>query len=250
MDIKGKTAIITGAGQGMGKGIAKKLAQYGADVAIIDLNGETANETAEEIKELYGVKALPMKVDVTVLEETKYMAGETIARLGKIDILVNNVGWDVAQPFWETTEEFRNKLIDVNYKGPVNCCFNVVKHMIKNKAGKIVNIASDAGRVGSLGETVYAGCKGGVIAFTKSLAREVARYKINVNCVSPGPTDTPGHIEGTTEKLREALKKAIPLGRVATPEELGNAVLFFASPLSDFITGQVISVSGGLTMAG
>jgi len=248
--IKDKKAIVTGAGQGIGKGIAMKLAEYGADVVVADLNDVTAKETAEEIKKLYRVNAVPMKIDVTKLDDTKRMADETIQKLGKIDILVNNVGWDIATPFWETTEEFRQQLIDINYKGPVNCCFSVVKHMIDNNAGKIVNIASDAGRVGSMGETVYAGCKGGVIAFTKSLAREVARYKINVNCVSPGPTTTPGHIAGTSEKLREALKKAIPLGRVATPEELGNAVLFFASPLSDFITGQVISVSGGLTMAG
>jgi 2-hydroxycyclohexanecarboxyl-CoA dehydrogenase len=248
MDIKGKKAIVTGAGQGIGRGIALKLAQYGADIAISDINETAAQQTKAEVEKAYGVKAIVVKTDVTKLEETEMMVKTVLDKFGRIDILVNNVGWDIAQPFWQTTEEFRQKIIDINYKGLVNCSFHVVKHMIENQAGKIVSIASDAGRVGSMGETVYAGCKGGVIAFTKSLAREVARYKINVNCVSPGPTDTPGHVEGTTEKLREALKKAIPFGRVATPEELGNAVLFFASPLSDYVTGQVLSVSGGLTM--
>jgi 2-hydroxycyclohexanecarboxyl-CoA dehydrogenase len=250
MDIKGKKAIVTGAAKGIGKGISLKLAEYGADLTVVDIDEEFLSVTAEEAKKLYGVETLCLKVDVTSLDQTKMMVERTLEKFGQIDILVNNVGWDIAQPFWETTEEFRQKIIDINYKGLVNCCFCAIPHMIKRESGKIVNIASDAGRVGSMGETVYSGCKGGVIAFSKSLAREVARYKINVNCVSPGPTETPGHIEGTTPKLREALKKAIPLGRVATPAEQGNAVLFFASPLSDFITGQVLSVSGGLTMAG
>jgi len=248
MNIKGKKAIVTGAGQGIGKAIALKLAEYGADVVAADLNPETAKETADEIVKTCGTEAMFYQVDVAQIEQTQAMVEETLKKFGRIDILVNNVGWDIAQPFWETTEEFRQQIIDVNYKGPVNCCFSVVHHMIENQAGKIVNIASDAGRVGSSGETVYAGCKGGVIAMTKSLARELARYRINVNCVSPGPTDTPGHEAGTTPKLREALKRAIPFGRVARPEELANAVLFFSSPLSDFITGQVLSVSGGLTM--
>lgn len=250
MDIKGKKAIVTGAAKGIGKGISLKFAEYGADIALIDTDEAVLVETEAEIKNAYGIETMSLNVDVASLDQTKMMVEETLGKFGHIDILVNNVGWDVAQPFWETTEEFREKIIAVNYKGPVNCCYWTVPHMIENKSGKIVNIASDAGRVGSMGETVYAGCKGGVIAFTKSLAREVARYKINVNSVSPGPTMTPGHIEGTTEKLREALKRAIPLGRQATPEELANAVLFFASPLSDFITGQVLSVSGGLTMSG
>lgn len=250
MDIKGKKAIVTGAAKGIGKGIAMKLAEYGADIALVDLDEVAMKETEAEIRNAYGIDTISLKVDVTDLDQTKMMVEETIKKFGHIDILVNNVGWDMAQPFWETTEDFRRKIIDINYRGPVNCCYWTIPHMIERKQGKIVNIASDAGRVGSMGETVYAGCKGGVIAFTKSLAREVARYQINLNCVSPGPTDTPGHIEGTTPKLREALKKAIPLGRVAKPEELGNAVLFFASPLSDFVTGQVLSVSGGLTMVG
>ena len=248
MNIKNKIAVVTGAGQGIGAAIALKMAEYGADVVVADIDIEKARSTSEQIFRKYGVRSLPMKVDVTILDQTQKMAEDTISQLGGLDILVNNVGWDLAQKFWETSPEFWNKVIDINYRGPLNCCFSAIHHMIEKRSGKIISIASDAGRVGSSGETVYSGCKGGVIAMTKSLAREVARYQINVNSVCPGPTDTPGHIEGTTPKLREALKRAIPFGRVATGEEIANAVLFFASPLSDFITGQVLSVSGGLTM--
>ncbi len=250
MDIKGKKAIVTGAASGIGKGIAMKLAQYGADVVVADINDKSAKAVSEEISKKYNANCINVNVDVTTAFSTEKMVKETIERLGGIDILVNNAGGDRAQPFWETTEEFRDWVIDFNYKGPVNCCHAVLPHMIEKQSGKIVNIASDAGRVGSSGETVYAGAKGGVIALTKSLAREVARYRINVNCVCPGPTDTPGFVEGTTEKLREALKRAIPFRRIGQPEDLGNAVFFFASGLSDYITGQVLSVSGGLTMAG
>jgi len=248
MDIKGKVAIVTGAARGIGRGIAAKLAEYGANLALVDIDEDLLGTASREIEAAYGVEILSLRVDVAEIEQTRMMVDRSLEKFHRIDILVNNVGWDVAQPFWETTEEFRRKIIDVNYRGPLNCTFWTVRHMIERESGKIVNIASDAGRVGSSGETVYAGCKGAVIAFTKSLAREVARYRINVNCVSPGPTDTPGHVEGTTPKLREALKRAIPFGRVATPEEIANAVFFFASPLSDYITGQVLSVSGGLTM--
>jgi len=250
MDIKGKAAIVTGSASGIGKGIAKKLAKYGADVVIADINDEMADVVAKEISDEFKVNCIRLHLDVTRVSSCENLAKETIAKLGGIDILVNNAGGDKAMPFWETTEEFRNWVIDFNYKGPVNCCHAVLPYMMDKQAGKIVNIASDAGRVGSSGETVYAGCKGGVIAFTKSLARELARYRINVNCVCPGPTDTPGFVEATSEKLREALKRAIPFGRIAQPEELGNAVLFFASGMSDFVTGQILSVSGGLTMAG
>ncbi len=250
MDIKGKVSIVTGSASGIGKGIAMKLAQYGADVVVADINDAQAEAVAREISEKYKVDCININLDVTKVSSAENLAKETIERLGAIDILVNNAGGDRAMPFWETTEEFRNWVIDFNYKGPVNCCHAVLPHMMEKKSGKIVNIGSDAGRVGSSGETVYAGCKGGIIAFTKSLARELARYQINVNCVCPGPTDTPGFVEGTTEKLREALKRAIPFRRIGQPEDLGNGVLFFASGMSDYVTGQILSISGGLTMAG
>jgi len=169
--------------------------------------------------------------------------------LGQIDILVNNAGWDVIEPFWKNTPEFWDKVIDTNYKSVIYCSRAVLDGMMENNRGKIINVASDAGRVGSSGETVYAGAKGGVIAFTKSLAREVARFNINVNCICPGPTDTPLY-QGQSEKIKMALEKAIPLKRVATPDDIAGAAVFFASSLSDYITGQILSVSGGLTMQG
>jgi len=250
MDIQGKKAVVTGSASGIGKGIAMKLAQYGADVVIADINDEMAVKVAKEISEGFNVNCINIHLDVTKVSSAENLAKQTIEKLGGIDVIVNNAGGDRAMPFWETTEDFRNWVIDFNLKGPINLCHAVIPHMMEKNAGKIVNIGSDAGRVGSSGETVYAGCKGGVIAFTKSLARELARYQINVNCVCPGPTETPGFYEGTTEKLREALKRAIPFRRIGQPEDLGNAVLFFASGMSDFVTGQVLSVSGGLTMAG
>jgi len=180
-------------------------------------------------------------------------AAEAVARalqaFGQIDILVNNAGWDRIQPFIETTPDFWDRVIGINYKGVLNFSHAVCKNMAERKQGKIVNIASDAGRVGSLGETVYAGAKGGVIAFTKSLAREMARVGVHVNCICPGPTDTELFRE-QPEKVRMALERAIPFRRVARPEDIARAVAYFASPVSDYITGQVLSVSGGLTMAG
>lgn len=158
-------------------------------------------------------------------------------------------GWDRTGPFLEATTEFARRVVDVNYLGPVHVCRAFLPAMAEAGSGKVVNIASDAGRVGSAGETVYAGAKGGVIALTKSLAREMARHRINVNCVCPGPTDTP-LFAAQPEKLKEALIRAIPFRRLAQPGEVADAVAFFASESASFITGQVLSVSGGLTMAG
>jgi 2-hydroxycyclohexanecarboxyl-CoA dehydrogenase len=170
-------------------------------------------------------------------------------RLQRVDVLVNAAGWDQSEPFMENPPEIWDKLIAINLLGAVRLSRAVLPPMIASGQGKIVNIASDAGRVGSAGETVYAAAKGGLIAFTKSLAREMARYRINVNCVCPGPTDTP-LFRTLAERLQEALIRAIPFRRVAAPEEIAEAVMFLAGPRSDYITGQVLSVSGGLTMAG
>ena len=161
MDIKGKVAIVTGSASGIGKGIAKKLAEYGANIVVADINDDQAASVAREISEQYKVKSININLDVTKVSSAENLVKETIEKLGCIDILVNNAGGDRAMPFWETTEEFRNWVIDFNFKGPVNLCHAVIPHMMEKKAGKIVNIGSDAGRVGSSGETVYAGCKGG-----------------------------------------------------------------------------------------
>ena len=248
MQLEGKKAIVTGAGQGIGKAIALELARRGSDIAVCDLNPDTAARTAQEVESL-GRQALALPVDVANSQAVAEAVAQSLQGFGQIDILVNNAGWDKIQPFVETTPEFWDKVIGINYKGVLNFSHAVAKHMIERKGGKIVNIASDAGRVGSLGETVYAGAKGGVIAFTKSLAREMARSGIHVNCVCPGPTDTDLFRE-QPEKVRLALERAIPFRRVAKPEDIARAVAFFASPVSDYITGQVLSVSGGLTMAG
>ena len=248
MQKEGRKAIVTGAGQGIGKAIALELARRGSDIAVCDLNPDTAAQTAREV-EAMGKQAMALPVDVADSQAATKAVEEAFHRFGRLDVLVNNAGWDKTQPFVDTEPEFWDKVIGINFKGVLNFSHAVCKHMMEAKEGKIVNIASDAGRVGSLGETVYAGAKGGVIAFTKSLAREMARFEIHVNCVCPGPTDTDLFRE-LPEKVRLALERAIPFRRIAKPEDIARVVAFFASPGSDYVTGQVLSVSGGLTMAG
>ena len=248
MKLEGKKALVTGAGQGIGCAIALELAERGADVAVCDLNAETARKTAEEVQAL-GRQALPLVVDVSENADVVAAVEQAAGQLGRIDILVNNAGWDDVMPFLDTKPDLWEKVIDINLKGVIHFCHAVGKHMMETKGGKIVNIASDAGRVGSLGETVYAGAKGGVIALSKSLARELARFGVHVNCICPGPTET-ALFRSLPEKVQQGLERAIPFRRVAQPGDIARAVAFFASPLSDYITGQVLSVSGGLTMAG
>jgi 2-hydroxycyclohexanecarboxyl-CoA dehydrogenase len=172
-----------------------------------------------------------------------------LAQVPAVDAIVNAAGWDRIEPFVNNTPEFMNKVMQINLMGPITLTQALLPTMIQAGSGKIVNVASDAGRVGSMGETVYAAAKGGMIAFTKSLAREMARYQIHVNCVCPGPTDTP-LFHAQPDKLKEALIKAIPFKRLAMPEETANAILFFASEDSNYVTAQIMSVSGGLTMVG
>jgi 2-hydroxycyclohexanecarboxyl-CoA dehydrogenase len=248
MRLDGKKMIVTGASQGIGKAIAIMSASYGADVCIVSRNAERLQATKEEIEKL-GRKCTVIAADVTEYDAVKEMTKQAQDALGSIDILVNNVGWDSIEHFVKNTAEFWDDVIDINYKSVIYCSRAVLEGMMEQNCGKIINIASDAGRGGSSGETVYAGAKGAVIAFTKSLAREVARYKINVNCICPGPTNTPMYL-GQPEKIRESLQRIIPLKRIGEPEDVAGAAVFFASPLSDYITGQVISVSGGLTMHG
>lgn len=243
-----RTAVVTGAGSGIGRATAVELAGSHDHVAVTDIDEDGARETCDLIA-ANGGSASPVRVDVTDRESIHELVSILEGESRTVSTIVNNAGWDRAMPFVETEPDFWERVVRINYLGPVAVTHAFLPQMIENGRGHIVNVGSDAGRVGSLGETVYAGAKGGVIAFTKSLAREVARYGINVNCVCPGPTDTP-LFHQQFEKLRESLVRAIPFRRLAEPEETAHAIAFFSSDEATYITGQVLSVSGGLTMVG
>ncbi len=249
MRLKDRVAIVTGGGSGIGRATCLTLAAEGACVAVADVNEAGAQAVAGEVAKAGG-RALAVKVDVTSGDSVRSMVKGVIGHFGRVDVLVNNAGWDKIERFIESTEDTWDKVLGINLKGQIRCARAVLDDMIPRQSGRIVNIASDAGRVGSSGECVYGAAKGGVIAFTKGLAREVARYKINVNCICPGPTDTPlfAQVAADNPKLAEALKKAVPWGRLGRPEDIAGAVAFFASDAAEYITGQTLSVSGGLTM--
>lgn len=244
IDLTGQTAVVTGAASGIGRAIALKLAQAGATVACVDRNAEGAAATAQAAGGSAHGTDLADPAQILALRDA------VVEQHGVPRVVVNAAGWDRIEPFMDNDDELWQSLTEVNLLGPIRVCHAFLESIIAAQSvAKIINIASDAGRVGSTGETAYAGTKGGVIAFTKSLAREMARHQVNVNCVCPGPTDTP-LLQEVPEKLRDSLKRAIPFRRLAEPEEIADAVAFFASDLSDYVTGQVLSVSGGLTMAG
>ena len=248
MNMQGQVAVVTGAASGIGRATAEALAARGAQVVVADIDVEGGERAAAALRER-GSRAEFIAVDMTDPASIAAFAAAVHAKYGAVDVLVNGAGWGRTHPFWEGTPELWNKLIALNLVGPMTLAKALLPHMLERKSGRIVNIASDAGRVGSLGETVYAGAKGGLIAFTKSLARETARHGINVNCVCPGPTDTP-LLAAVPEGHLEAFRKAIPLRRFAQPSEVADAVAFFAGAQSNYVTGQVLSVSGGLTMVG
>ena len=248
MNFDGKVVLVTGGASGIGKATVMAFARAGATTICADVNAAKGEELKREATGA-NLRADFVAIDMASSDSIRASAAEVLKKYTCVDILVNGAGWGDTQPYLENTPDFINRVIAINLTGPTHLTQVLLPPMIAAHGGKIVNIASDAGRVGSSGETVYAGAKGGLIAFTKSLAREVARYKINVNCVCPGPTDTP-MLATRSEKLREAFLKAIPFRRFAKPEEIADAVVFFASPQSDYVTGQVMSVSGGLTFAG
>ncbi|HEY5856934.1 MAG TPA: SDR family oxidoreductase [Aldersonia sp.] len=239
-------AVVTGAGSGIGRAITLALAERGDKVVAADLDLAAAEKTAAENPG----RILAMSVDVASRAAVDELRDRVVAEVGTANILINAAGWDRTDAFLNATTEFAEKVVAINYLGPVHMCSAFLPDMVEaGDGGRIVNLASDAGRVGSSGESIYAGAKGGVIALSKSLAREMARHGINVNCVCPGPTDTP-LFQAQADKLKEALVKAIPFRRLARPDEVAAPVLFFASDAASFVTGQVLSVSGGLTMAG
>jgi 2-hydroxycyclohexanecarboxyl-CoA dehydrogenase len=247
-DLKEKLALVTGGASGIGRATALGLASAGARVLVADIDDAGGRETCAAIADR-GATALFIHVDISEEASIEAAATEVLGDGQPPAIIVNAAGWDRFELFLDNSLEFMDRIVRLNLLGPVKLTRALLPAMVEARAGKIVNVASDAGRVGSTGETVYAAAKGGVIAFTKSLAREVAAHGITVNCVCPGPTDTP-LFRSLPEKMQAALTRAIPLRRLAEPEEVADAILFFSSPGSDFITGQVLSVSGGLTMAG
>ncbi len=248
MDLDGKTALVTGGASGIGRATVMELARNGAHVICADVNAEKGAELKKEAAATnFAVEFV--SVDLANSESVRRGVAQVLERHPRIDILVNAAGWNDLQPFMENAPDYIDRVIAVNLGGMLHLTQALLPAIIAVGKGKIVNVSSDAGRVGSSGETTYAAAKGGVIAFTKSLAREVARYSINVNCVCPGPTDTP-MLRSRPEKLKEAFLRAIPFRRFAKPQEIADAIVFFAGPRSDYITGQVLSVSGGLTFAG
>ena len=250
----GKTVVITGGGGGIGGSTCRGFAREGAQVAVFDLNLEAAEKVAASIRS-DGGSAEAFRCDITDRTSVDAAVAAAQSRFGPIDILVNNAGWDVFRPFTRTEPAQWERLIAINLVGALHMHHAVLPGMVTRRAGRIVNISSDAARVGSSGEAVYAACKGGLVAFSKTIAREHARDGITVNVVCPGPTDTALFADykqgaGNPEKLVEAFKRSIPLGRIGQPGDLPGAILFFASDDAAYVTGQVLSVSGGLTMNG
>lgn len=247
-----RVALVSGAGRGIGRGIALAMAAGGYAVGVGDLREAESAETVELIR-AQGGRALFVPLDVTRTEAVNAAVARVTAELGPIDALVNNAGWDELKPFVATDEAFWHKVLDINFVGTLRMVHAVLPGMLDRRWGRIVSIASDAARVGSSLEAVYSGAKGGVVSFTKTLAREVARKGVTANTVCPGPTNTPGFQAAMggddSAKVLDAMKRAVPVGRLGEPEDVGAAVAFLASEAAGFITGQTLSVSGGLTMA-
>lgn len=249
MNMKDRTALVTGAARGIGRSIALALAREGAAVAVADKDEAGARAVAAEIQQAGG-RALAVPVDLTRRNEVEQMVRTAEEKLGPLDVLVNNAGWDRMQPFLESEEETWDRLIALNFKAALYTCKAVLPGMVARGRGKVVNISSDAGRNGSMGQAVYSGTKGAIIGFSKTLAREMARHHINVNVVCPGLTDTQllADCHESMPKVIDGVTRAIPWGRVGKPEEVAEAVAYLASPAADYVTGQTLSVSGGLTM--
>jgi len=238
---------VTGGGRGIGRAIVEALAADGHSVAVADIDEQTARAAADE------VGGLAVELDVTDTASVDAAVGLVEAGLGRIGVLVNNAGWDEFRPFLDTDEQFWDRVIEINLKGCLRLCRRVVPGMVEAERGRVVNIASDAARVGSSLEAVYSGAKGGVVSFTKTLAREVARHQVTVNAVCPGPTETPMLEQmlaagDDSARVIEAMRRAVPMRRLGRPEDIAGAVAFLASDRAGFITGQTLSVSGGLTM--
>jgi 2-hydroxycyclohexanecarboxyl-CoA dehydrogenase len=250
MSLNGKVAIVTGAAGGIGSAISRELHARGASVAIADLQVDAAKGLAEQLNALRPGSALAVAVDISSTEDAAAAVEAVRSSLGDIDILVNNAGIDKIERFIDSTPDTWRRIIEVNLLGTITMTRAVLDPMLERGSGRLINIASDAGLVGSSGEVVYSATKGGVIAFTKALAREVAAKGITSNCICPGPTDTAllDQVAEASEKLYQGLSRAIPMRRIGQPVDIAPAVAFLAGDGAGFITGQTLSVSGGLTM--
>ena len=246
LKLAGKVALVTGAAQGIGRAIALLLAQNGADIVVSDINLEKAEETVKEIRAI-GPKAMAVKVDVSNLSDVERMVEDIIEKLAKIDILVNNAGITRDKLILRMTEEDWDAVLGVNLKGTFNCTKTVIRHMAKQRSGKIVNIASVVGEMGNAGQANYSASKAGVIGLTKTIAREYAQRGINVNAIAPGYIETP-MTDALPEKAKDELKKLIPMERLGKPEDVAEAVLFLVCEESSYMTGQVLNVNGGIYM--
>ncbi len=249
-----RVAFVTGGASGIGEGIVRALGEAGFRVAVADLNLEAASAVAGEITAAGG-EAVAVSANVTDTASVNAAVAEVAEKLGPVDVVVNCAGWDDFMTFVDSTEDFWDKIIDLNFTGALRVTHAVVPGMIERGWGRVINIGSDAGRVGSSLEAVYSGAKGGIIAFTKTLAREVALSGVTANTVCPGPTDTPALRKfadksgDDADKVISGMTRAVPMKRLGKPSDIAAAVVFFASDATEYITGQTLSVSGGLTMA-
>jgi 2-hydroxycyclohexanecarboxyl-CoA dehydrogenase len=243
--------VVTGAAGGIGSAIVRALQEQGAAVAAWDLDGAKLKATIEGLPSTLPQQVIPVEVDITSRESVEAAQAATRDRLGPVDILINNAGIDKIERFFDSEEATWERIVAVNFLGTIRCCHVIIPTMVERGQGRVVCIASDAGRVGSSGEVVYSGTKGGVIAFAKGLAREVAASGVTVNTICPGPTNTPllDQVAEASQKLYDGLARAIPMRRIGQPDDITPAVVFLASDGAAFVTGQTLSVSGGLTMA-
>lgn len=246
MRLRGRKAIVTGAGQGIGRSVALKIAQEGGEVVVAEMNQETGARTAKEIEDRGG-KAMFVDVNVADLASVRNMMSQVLGALKRVDILINNAGFDRGATLLKVKEEDWEAVLGVHLKGTLNCIQRVAPHMIENRYGKIVNISSIYGKSGGIAAISYSAAKAGIIGLTKSVARELGRYQINVNVVLPGLILTPT-IAKMAEKYRNKLIEHTPLGRIGQPEEVANVVAFLASEEASFMTGATVEVSGGSNM--
>jgi 2-hydroxycyclohexanecarboxyl-CoA dehydrogenase len=245
LTLAGRTAVVTGGAGGMGSAISRDLASLGARVVVADINADGAAKVAADLPD-----GLALPVDLADPESVAGFAAQVKEAVGRVDVLVNNAGWDKVEPFLKSTPQTWDRLIAINLRAPIQLTHAFLGDMVEARWGRLVFVASDAGRVGSSGEAVYAACKAGLIGFSKTIARESAKYGVSSNTVCPGPSDTPllQEVAAGNPKLVESLERSIPMKRLAHPDDIAGVVAYFCTERAGYVTGQTISVSGGLTM--